>query len=151
MPIPMPLPDLDPLFELASTLRARGPAGRYAPSPTGDLHLGNLRTALVAWLQARQVGARFVMRMEDLDQPRVREGSAEKILDDLRWLGLDWDEGPELGGPTGPYNQSERVQLYQAALLRLQAQSLVYPCYCSRKDIAEAASAPHGPGGIIYP
>jgi len=151
MPIPMPLPDLDPLFELASTLRARGPAGRYAPSPTGDLHLGNLRTALVAWLQARQVGARFVMRMEDLDQPRVREGSAEKILDDLRWLGLDWDEGPELGGTTGPYNQSERVQLYQAALLRLQAQSLVYPCYCSRKDIAEAASAPHGPSGIIYP
>ncbi|TXD35863.1 tRNA glutamyl-Q(34) synthetase GluQRS [Lujinxingia vulgaris] len=147
----MTLPDLDLLFERAAELRRQGPAGRYAPSPTGDLHTGNLRTALVAWLQARQAGARFVMRMEDLDQPRVREGSAEKILSDLRWLGLDWDEGPDLGGPASPYSQSERVGLYQAALLRLQARGLVYPCYCSRKDIAEAASAPHGPGGIIYP
>ena len=120
-----------------------GGRGRYAPSPTGPLHLGNLRTALVAWLQCRLTGGAFVLRMEDLDHPRTVEGSAEQILDDLRWLGLDWDEGPDVGGPYGPYTQSERDDIYAEALLELAARGLVFRCWCSRKDIAEAASAPH--------
>lgn len=118
--------------------------GRYAPSPTGDLHLGNLRTALLAWLLARVAGGRFVLRVEDLDRPRVRPGVTERMLRDLRWLGLDWDEGPDVGGPYAPYIQSERQGIYEAYLQRLQVAGLVYPCYCSRADIARAASAPHG-------
>ena len=120
-----------------------GTRGRYAPSPTGPLHLGNLRSALVAWLQARLAGGRFIMRMEDLDLPRVRAGSAEAILADLRWLGLDWDEGPDVGGDFGPYTQSDRALYYRQAMAVLDEQKLIFPCYCSRKDIAAAASAPH--------
>lgn len=127
-----------------------GPRGRYAPSPTGPLHLGNVRTALVAWLQCRLVGGTFVLRMEDLDRPRTVEGSAEQILDDLRWLGLDWDEGPDVGGAYGPYTQSERDSIYDQALEELAARDLVFRCWCSRKDIAEAASAPHGKSHV-YP
>lgn len=126
--------------------------GRYAPSPTGRLHLGNLRTALVAWLQTRLQGGEFILRIEDLDRPRVRSGSTEAILADLTWLGLDWDEGPDIGGPCTPYTQSQRQDFYQAALDQLIEQHLVFPCYCSRKDIALAASAPHaGEEGAIYP
>ncbi len=116
--------------------------GRYAPSPTGDLHLGNLRTALLAWLFARSAQGRFVLRVEDLDRPRVRPGATERMLDDLRWLGLDWDEGPDCGGPYAPYTQSERIEIYQQHLQRLRDAGLVYPCYCSRAEIAQAASAP---------
>ncbi len=119
--------------------------GRFAPSPTGRLHLGNARTALLAWLHARSAGGRFVMRVEDLDRGRVRPGLMEAQLDDLRWLGLDWDEGPDVGGPFAPYVQSEREALYDQALRRLDAAGLLYPCFCSRKEIAAAASAPHGP------
>lgn len=129
---------------------AAGRRGRYAPSPTGPLHLGNVRTALVAWLQCRLVGGTFVLRMEDLDTPRTVEGSAEQILDDLRWLGLDWDEGPDVGGPYGPYTQSERHGIYARALEDLTERGLVYRCWCSRRDIAEASSAPHG-RGLVYP
>ncbi len=93
----------------------------------------------------------LVLRMEDLDENRAVEGSAEEILDDLRWLGLDWDEGPDVGGPVGPYTQSERTEIYEQALDILRQQGLVFRCYCSRKDIREAASAPHGPGGVVYP
>lgn len=118
--------------------------GRYAPTPSGPLHLGNLRTALLAWLLARHAGGAFVLRMEDLDRPRVRPGAAAAILDDLRWLGLDWDEGPDIGGPYAPYTQSERHELYERALAQLDEAGLLYPCYCSRADIARAASAPHG-------
>ena len=126
--------------------------GRYAPSPTGRLHLGNLRTALVAWLQTRLQGGEFILRIEDLDKPRIRSGSTEAILADLTWLGLDWDEGPDIGGPRAPYTQSHRQSLYQAALDKLTQQHLIFPCYCSRKDIALAASAPHaGEEGAIYP
>lgn len=126
---------------------ARGVArrGRYAPSPTGALHLGNLRTALLAWLFARAAGGAFVLRMEDLDRPRTRPGAGSGILDDLRWLGLDWDEGPDAGGPFGPYVQSQRATLYAAALGQLRAQGLLYPCYCTRAELARLASAPQGP------
>ncbi|MDH3690276.1 MAG: tRNA glutamyl-Q(34) synthetase GluQRS [Gammaproteobacteria bacterium] len=126
--------------------------GRYAPSPTGPLHLGNARTALLAWLQARLNGSRFVLRMEDLDRPRVRPGSAAQILDDLRWLGLEWDEGPDVQGARGPYLQSARHELYAQAVRELESRGLIFPCYCSRKDIAMAASAPQGSGDrSIYP
>ncbi|HEV2130547.1 MAG TPA: tRNA glutamyl-Q(34) synthetase GluQRS, partial [Longimicrobiaceae bacterium] len=127
--------------------------GRFAPSPTGELHLGNLRTALLAWLQVRAAGGSFVMRIEDLDQGRVRPGMMEAQLADLRWLGLDWDEGPDVGGAFGPYLQSQRQERYEAALRRLAEQGLLYECFCSRKDIAAALSAPHGPAeeGPRYP
>ncbi len=117
--------------------------GRYAPSPTGSLHLGNLRTALLAWLWVRSSGGAFVLRIEDLDLPRVRPGAAERLVSDLRWLGLDWEEGPDTGGPLGPYIQSQRLALYEEALGRLRALGLVYPCYCTRAELARVASAPH--------
>jgi len=120
--------------------------GRYAPSPTGETHLGNASTALLAWLSARSQQGAFVMRMEDLDRPRVVAGAAQRILDDLRWLGLDWDEGPDVGGPHAPYSQSERAALYDAAFETLRACGTLYPCFCSRKDIQSAASAPQSPG-----
>lgn len=125
--------------------------GRYAPSPTGDLHLGNLRTALLAWLFARCTGGQFVLRIEDLDRPRVRAGTSERMLFDLRWLGLDWDEGPDIDGPHAPYIQSERQEIYTTFLQRLLDKGLIYPCYCSRAEIARAASAPHGNEGPRYP
>jgi glutamyl-tRNA synthetase len=118
--------------------------GRYAPSPTGAIHLGNARTALLAWLDARARGADFVMRIEDLDRARVQEGADARLLDDLRWLGLDWDEGPFRGGPFGPYRQSERVARYDEAIGRLLAAGRAFPCACSRADVGRAASAPHG-------
>ena len=116
---------------------------RYAPSPTGPLHLGNLRTALLAWLQAKLYGAKFILRMEDLDLPRVKAGSARQIIEDLTWLGIEWDEGPDVNDADDPYCQSNRTQYYQHALDYLYSKDLVYPCYCSRKDIRQAASAPH--------
>ena len=117
--------------------------GRYAPSPTGAIHLGNARTALLAWLDARAAGAAFVMRVEDLDRARVLADAEARLLDDLRWFGLDWDEGPERGGAFGPYRQSERTERYDAAVARLLAMGRAYPCACSRADVARAASAPH--------
>ena len=111
--------------------------GRYAPSPTGTLHLGNLRTGLLAWLFARSAGSRFVMRVEDLDTGRVRPGLEEAQLADLRAIGLDWD--PPV------VRQSERLAAYDEAIARLDADGLVYPCFCTRREIREAASAPHGP------
>jgi glutamyl-tRNA synthetase len=126
--------------------------GRFAPSPTGALHVGNARTALLAWLQARAAGGRFVMRVEDLDAGRVRPGIMETQLDELRWLGLDWDEGPDVGGGHAPYVQSARGAAYEAALRRLAEAGLLFACTCSRKDIAAAASAPHaGEEGPRYP
>jgi glutamyl-tRNA synthetase len=119
---------------------------RYAPSPTGVLHLGNLRTALLAWLFARSSGRNFTLRMEDLDRPRVRPDATSRMLADLRWLGLDWDEGPDLGGPLGPYFQGQREALYAAAFARLRAFGLVYPCYCARSELARIASAPQQEG-----
>lgn len=126
------------------------PVGRYAPSPTGDLHLGNLATALEAWEIARREGGVFILRIEDIDTPRVVSGSEARIIEDLRWLGIDWDEGPDVGGPAGPYRQSERGELYAAALDALDRRGLTYLCTCSRKDLREA-SAPHGDHGPVYP
>lgn len=125
--------------------------GRYAPSPTGELHLGNLRTALLAWLFARAAGGRFVLRVEDLDLPRSRPGAAQAMLADLRWLGLDWDEGPDVGGLLGPYIQSMRQALYVEAIARLRNRGLIYPCYCTRAELAQIASAPQGDEGPRYP
>ena len=126
--------------------------GRFAPSPTGALHLGNARTALLAWLHARAAGGAFAMRVEDLDFGRVRPGVMQTQLDELRWLGLDWDEGPDVGGPHAPYVQSERMPLYEAALRRLAERGVLFECACSRRDIAAAASAPHaGEEGPRYP
>src|SRR5918993_362218 len=110
--------------------------GRFAPSPTGPLHLGNLRTALLAWLFARLAGARFLVRVEDLDRSRVRPGVEEAQLSDLTALGLDWD------GPVA--RQSGRMELYEEAIERLDGEGVLYPCYCTRAEIRAAASAPHG-------
>ncbi|WP_405159484.1 tRNA glutamyl-Q(34) synthetase GluQRS [Nocardia sp. NBC_01499] len=115
-------------------------AGRYAPSPSGDLHVGNLRTALLAWAFARSTGRRFLIRVEDLD--RVRPGAEQRQLDDLAAIGLDWD------GPV--FRQSERLPYYQAAIDRLTAAGHTYECFCTRREIQQAATAPHGPLGA-YP
>ncbi|WP_433577564.1 tRNA glutamyl-Q(34) synthetase GluQRS [Nocardia brasiliensis] len=115
-------------------------AGRYAPSPSGDLHVGNLRTALLAWAFARSTGREFLIRVEDLD--RVRPGAEERQLADLAAIGLDWD-GPVV-------RQSERLPLYQAAIDRLTAAGRTYECFCTRREIQQAVTAPHGPMGA-YP
>lgn len=117
-------------MNIDSKVVGRQVVGRYAPSPTGELHLGNLRTALLAWLYTRSRGGKFIVRMEDIDQPRVVAGSADQILRDLEWLGLDWD-GPVVF-------QSQRHELYQTALNRLSELGLTYQCFCSRKDIQQA-------------
>jgi glutamyl-tRNA synthetase len=121
----------------------RKPVGRLAPSPTGGLHLGHARTFLIAWLAARHAGGRIILRIEDLDASRARADAATSALVDLRWLGLDWDEGPDVGGPFAPYVQSERSAFYDEVLDHLKASESVYPCTCTRADIARAASAPH--------
>jgi glutamyl-tRNA synthetase len=104
---------------------------RFAPSPTGSTHLGNLRTALFDWLLARRTGGRFILRIEDTDQGRFTPGAVEQLQDDMRWLGLDWDEGPDVGGPYGPYIQSQRLDLYHKATERLLAEGRAYYCDCS--------------------
>jgi glutamyl-tRNA synthetase len=111
------------------------PRARLAPSPTGAQHIGNARTFLIAWLSARTQGAHLTLRIEDIDSPRIKPGATEQIVDELRWLGLDWDEGPIV--------QTQRLALYEDALEHLKELELVYPCTCSRSDVAQAASAPH--------
>lgn len=118
-----------------SASEAPAPVGRYAPSPTGTLHLGNLRTALAAWAFTRSRGGRFLLRIEDLDTPRLRPECEERQLQDLRLLGIDWDGEP--------VRQSTRASLYEQACAELQRNALAYPCFCSRKDIRSALSAPH--------
>ena len=115
---------------MADTVRVR-----YAPSPTGAPHLGNIRTALFNWLFARSQGGRFIVRVEDTDQTRLEPGAMEAILDALRWLGIDWDEGPEVGGDYGPYVQSQRLELYQAHAQRLLDQGDAYHCYCTTQRL----------------
>ncbi|WP_081735090.1 tRNA glutamyl-Q(34) synthetase GluQRS [Paenibacillus gorillae] len=118
--------------------------GRFAPTPSGLMHIGNIWAALLAWLQTRHANGQFVLRMEDIDKPRCRPELAEQALADLRWLGIDWDEGPDIGGPFAPYTQSERDEWYAAALDRLEQNGLLYPCFCSRAELLAVASAPHG-------
>ena len=108
---------------------------RLAPSPTGALHLGNARSFLIAWLSARSQGGRVILRIEDIDSPRVKPEAVQQIYDDFRWLGLDWDDGP--------YVQTERMERYEVALDSLRQANAIYPCVCSRTDIENAASAPH--------
>ncbi len=126
-------------------------AGRFAPSPTGRMHLGNIFTALVSWVRARRRGARWILRIEDLDPGRSRAEWARLIEDDLHWLGLDWDEGGAEGrGDHGPYCQSLRGEFYEEALRRLTATGLTYGCTCRRADIM-ATQAPHqSDGRIVY-
>jgi glutamyl-tRNA synthetase len=110
---------------------------RFAPSPTGRPHVGNVRTAMFNWLLARHTGGRFILRIEDTDVARKVKGALEAILDGLKWLGLDWDEGPEVGGDSGPYFQSQRLSLYREAAERLVAQGDAYYCYCSPERLEE--------------
>ncbi len=130
--------------------------GRFAPSPTGPLHLGNAWSFLLAWLAARAEGGRVILRHEDIDPDRSRQEWMDAIERDLRWLGLDWDEGPN-HGPHGPYHQSLCRHLYEKALDKLRARGLVYPCYCTRKELRLMAGAPHGAAdglgdeGAAYP
>ena len=126
--------------------------GRLAPSPTGALHFGNVRTFMIAWLRARSLGGKVILRTEDLDHPKDKPGAAAQAVEDLRWLGFDWDE---------EYVQSERKALYREALEILRNQTisqapdlsipLVYPCVCSRKDVEAAQSAPHAGEQLYYP
>ena len=116
--------------------------GRLAPSPTGALHIGNVRTFMVAWLRARSQGGKVVFRMEDLDHPRDKPGAAAAAVEDLRWLGFDWDE---------EFVQSERRDVYRDALSFLRERGLAYPCVCSRRDVESAQSAPHSGEQLYYP
>ena len=120
--------------------------GRLAPSPTGYLHLGHARTFWIAAMRARDAGGALVFRNDDLDAARYRMDFATAMFEDMRWLGLAWDEGPDVGGPHAPYSQSERLPLYRAALERLRAAGAIYPCARTRRDVIEAAGAPHEGG-----
>ncbi len=126
--------------------------GRLAPSPTGYLHLGHAQTFWTAQQRARANGGTLVLRNEDLDSTRFKMEFVPAMIEDLRWFGFEWQEGPDRGGPFAPYNQSERMEVYRAALERLQAGHFIYPCTCSRKDIRSAARAPHAEDDeVIYP
>ena len=126
--------------------------GRLAPSPTGYLHLGHARTFWTASQRARQTGGTLILRNEDLDRDRARPEFVAAFLEDLRWLGLEWTEGPDVGGPFGPYSQSERLNSYREVLEQLRAGGWLFPCQCSRKDIQNAVRAPHAADDEpIYP
>ena len=125
--------------------------GRFAPSPSGRLHLGNLACSLLAWLSARSRGGRIVLRIEDLDAERCPRVYADLLEQDLAWLGLTWDEGGSTGGAHAPYYQSECGDIYTQSYRKLEQKGLVYPCFCSRSQL-HAASAPHtSDGNVIYP
>ena len=104
---------------------------RFAPSPTGSLHLGNARTAFFSYLWARKSGGRFILRIEDTDAERSQLRFRDELMAELRWLGLDWDEGPDIGGPSAPYCQSERGEFYRELYAQLEAHDQAYPCYCT--------------------
>jgi glutamyl-tRNA synthetase len=126
--------------------------GRIAPSPTGFLHLGHARTFWTAQERALEAGGTLVLRNEDLDRSRVRPEFVTAMLEDLRWFGLRWQEGPDCGGPFAPYSQSERGAFYRAGFDALRLQGLIYPCYCSRQDVLRASTAPHaGDDEPLYP
>jgi len=131
-----------------------GPAyrGRLAPSPTGLLHLGHARTFWTAQQRAKANGDTLILRNEDIDSTRFKLEFVAQMIEDLRWFGFEWQEGPDRGGPFAPYHQSERFELYRAALEKLRAGGFIYPCTCTRKDIRDAASAPNAENEEpIYP
>ncbi|QYM79960.1 tRNA glutamyl-Q(34) synthetase GluQRS [Horticoccus luteus] len=128
--------------------------GRLAPSPTGHLHLGHARTFLLAAARAQAADGRLLLRNDDLDSTRYHMDFVAAMIEDLRWLGLAWSEGPDVGGPSAPYNQSQRRPLYRAALAQLHAARLIFPCTHSRRDVLAAAAAPHEGGADdepVYP
>lgn len=127
--------------------------GRLAPTPTGYLHLGHARTFWIAQARARARGGLLILRNDDLDRARCKPEFVRAMAEDLRWFGFEWREGPDIGGPHSPYNQSERFSLYRAALQTLREAGLIYPCNCSRRDIQSAPRAPHAPEDEepIYP
>jgi glutamyl-tRNA synthetase len=126
--------------------------GRLAPTPTGYLHLGHARTFWTAQDRARAAGGVVILRNDDLDRARVRPEFVRAFIEDLRWFGLDWTEGPDLGGPFAPYDQSARIEIYRGAFNQLKERGLVYPCTCSRQDVLRALQAPHrGEEEPIYP
>ncbi len=127
------------------------PVGRFAPSPTGRMHLGNIYTALMSWLSVKSRGGKWILRIEDLDPQRSRPEYTAMIEDNLQWLGLQWDEGGTADfGHNGPYSQSRRSEIYREALSRLNEQSLLYPCSCTRADILSAQAPHQSDGRIVY-
>ena len=121
---------------------------RFAPSPTGKLHVGGARTAIYNWAFARATGGTFILRIEDTDPERSTEENTQVILNAMKWLGLDWDEGPEVGGQAGPYFQTQRFDTYAAALERLKERGMVYPCFCTKEELdAKRAKAEAEEGG----
>ena len=125
---------------------------RLAPSPTGFLHLGHARTFWTAQQRARRQGGVLILRNDDMDATRFKMEFVDAMLEDLRWFGFEWSEGPDIGGPFAPYNQSQRMDHYRAALEKLRAGNFIYPCTCSRKDILTAVTAPHAADEeAIYP
>ncbi len=126
--------------------------GRLAPSPTGHLHLGHARTFWMAQQRAQAAGGDLILRNEDLDATRFKMEFVADMVEDLRWFGFAWGEGPDVGGPFAPYHQSERMSFYRATLEKLRTGHFIYRCVCSRKDIQQAATAPHAEGDEpIYP
>ncbi len=117
--------------------------GRVAPSPTGYLHLGHARTFLTAQERCRAAGGTLILRVEDIDTTRCKLEFRRALYEDLRWMGIEWEEGPDCGGPYSPYLQSERIPLYREALRELHRRGFIYPCRCSRQDVLNALSAPH--------
>jgi glutamyl-tRNA synthetase len=141
--VPPPLHCLFPAVNQPSPTASPKYRGRLAPSPTGYLHLGHARTFWAAQARARANGGTLILRNEDLDSTRYKMEFVDAMLADLRWFGFEWSEGPDIGGPFAPYNQSERMNFYRAALEKLRAGNFIYPCTCSRKDIQAATRAPH--------
>lgn len=134
------------------TASSRNYRGRIAPSPTGRLHLGHARTFWTAFERARDAGGDLILRNEDIDPQRSKAEFVSAFIEDLRWLGIEWKEGPDVGGPFGPYAQSQRTALYDDALQQLIDAGFAYPCTCSRRDIQRAVGAPHqGEDELMYP
>ena len=126
--------------------------GRLAPSPTGWLHLGHARTFWIAQQRAEAAGGALIFRNDDLDRARCRPEFVAAMFEDLRWFGLRWSEGPDVGGPHAPYHQSERMTHYLAAFQRLRECGAIYPCTCSRQDVRRSLTAPHaGEDEPLYP
>ena len=143
---------MEPPEILPPPVASAGYRGRLAPSPTGYLHLGHARTFWFAQARARAANGILILRNDDLDRARWRPEFDRAIIEDLRWFGLAWQEGPDLGGPRAPYVQSQRHSIYQAAFDRLRSSGHLYPCYCSRQDVLRALAAPHvGEDEPVYP